>query len=784
MIAAQTFLTDQRLYLPKHRNASPQISVILPLPKGSWSHHFAATIQSILDQSMKDFELIIVGDGCDQTVINALVYLQANEPRIIYAHHDTWSELPALRINEGLLLAKGKYIAYMFTGVEWERDALLHLYREIVHCTSPTVVYGSSMLPTQQVFGARYAFGLLMKNNIIPNHAVLHHAQIVHEIGGYDCHIAVRQFCDWDFWMRCAKRYSFVYVDRIISKVRSVKAATQAATDLDVSRFICSINRSDRLRLSHFHQFSVDDVLLLYRYLDSPLVDVIKNRYMYPWLLSHAAGRIEAIPPVPRESINLLVVLVHKDASAEICFTNFQEASNNSIIPFFYYEDQVTSLAIQSADVIILLRLSSQLAIDLQSSAIALNKPVIYLLDDDLLGMHELKEWVSWGPGSPIYNRISHLIKHSDAVATYSPLVQEVVRPINPRVCQLNTNILRKYVESKLSDDRKPNDPVRIGIINTGSRAEELRFIWPAIFRLSHEKGNSVHFEVWGEIPNGLPNLLSPVTIRSKTFSYYQYLDSLTSIRMDLMLVPLFDNIRLRNGKTPIKYLEATAAGAIGIYSNNLSYVAVNDGVTGVKIRNNEVDWYRLMKKWVETPYVERKKIWSLAKEHILNEFTTESQLNHFYSFLELSKFHASARAKRFPDGKPRIAYLLNPEDQQFYDHAMIAERYGIELVWRLPETSHKADTPLIAAIKRRGEVMEYIPDVLFHPLSSCSNQGTLIKAIADWIKDHRITIIHTPAFNILVAQAAQTAGIPYAAFKISGKIDPGELFKQYNRFI
>lgn len=781
LIAAKTFLKDQRLYLPMHRNASPQISVILPLPKGSWSHHFAATIQSILVQSMKDFELIIVGDGCDQTVINAIVNIQANEPRIIYAHHDTWSELPALRINEGLLLAKGKYIAYMFSGIVWNRNALLWLHQRIKPYGSPTIVYGKSILSNKKNFGEEYNYGTLMKLNIIPNHAVLHHVQIVHDIGGFEFHAAARHFSDWDFWMRCTKSCQMVYMDIVISyELPNLKPA-HAMTDINVSRSICSLDRADRLQLTQLHRYNVDDMDLFYRQLDRKMVDIIYGHYVFPWLQNHGSGALLNETASPRTSTTLLVAVTQKNASVEICLSNFQKASQNRILPIVYYEEQANTFSIEAADVLVLFRALSMTSMQLQNTALAINKPVVYMLDDDLLGIHEHKEWADWGPGSWIYSQISTLIQNSDIVAVYSPIVKEVVRAINPRVIQMNTNILSECIDKQRFPDQVKAAPFRIGIINTGSRSEELRFLWPALCRLSEEKGNAIQIDIWGDLPNGLPSLRSPVTKQPVTLSYYEYLKRLSHTHMDLMLVPLFDNIRSRRSKSPIKYLEATAAGTIGLYSNNSTYNAVKQGVTGFKINNTVEDWFGAMKKMIALPFQERKRIWSYAQMHILSEFSTESQLENFDTMIELSRLHRSTRGKRYSDGMPRIAYLIQPDDRQFYDHAIMAERYGIKPVWVMPESSRGSRVEMVDWIMQRREELDYIPDIAFSNDNAITHSPALVEKLAKWLQNHNISIIHSPSKSYTISEAAKVAGIPYVVYKVKGVVYASKLFSVYN---
>lgn len=84
------------------------ISVILPVYNGQ--DHVGAAIQSLLDQSWRSFELIVINDG--STDQSASVISSFKDPRIIYVHNE--QNLGLIKtLNLGLQLAKGDLIARM-----------------------------------------------------------------------------------------------------------------------------------------------------------------------------------------------------------------------------------------------------------------------------------------------------------------------------------------------------------------------------------------------------------------------------------------------------------------------------------------------------------------------------------------------------------------------------------------------------------------------------------------------------------------------------------------------
>lgn len=84
---------------------TPLVSVVLPVYNGE--KYIASSIQSILNQSFRDFELIVLNDGSkDQSsaVIEAI-----KDPRLKLINQDNIGL--AATLNKGISLARGKYIA-------------------------------------------------------------------------------------------------------------------------------------------------------------------------------------------------------------------------------------------------------------------------------------------------------------------------------------------------------------------------------------------------------------------------------------------------------------------------------------------------------------------------------------------------------------------------------------------------------------------------------------------------------------------------------------------------
>src|SRR5690349_21132656 len=89
---------------------NPAISVIMPVYNSAKFLRLA--VESILDQTFKDFEFLIINDGSTDESEAILLEHAARDPRIVYIKNETNIGLIA-SLNKALSLAKGKYIARM-----------------------------------------------------------------------------------------------------------------------------------------------------------------------------------------------------------------------------------------------------------------------------------------------------------------------------------------------------------------------------------------------------------------------------------------------------------------------------------------------------------------------------------------------------------------------------------------------------------------------------------------------------------------------------------------------
>lgn len=98
--------------------AAPKVSIIMPTY--NQARYIGAAIQSVIDQTFPNWELIIVDDG--STDKTAAIVTQFNEPRIHYI--DQVNQGVCIARNVGIAKAKGEYLAFLDADDLYERNKL------------------------------------------------------------------------------------------------------------------------------------------------------------------------------------------------------------------------------------------------------------------------------------------------------------------------------------------------------------------------------------------------------------------------------------------------------------------------------------------------------------------------------------------------------------------------------------------------------------------------------------------------------------------------------------
>jgi glycosyltransferase involved in cell wall biosynthesis len=123
-----------------------KVSVIIPTFNRAFS--LGRCIDSVLNQSYEDFEVIVVDDGStDGSCDVAQTYLQ--DSRVRYIKHETNKGAQAAR-NTGIKSASGDFVAFLDSDDEWVGEKLKIQMGKLAESNKPSVVHSSAWVVDEE----------------------------------------------------------------------------------------------------------------------------------------------------------------------------------------------------------------------------------------------------------------------------------------------------------------------------------------------------------------------------------------------------------------------------------------------------------------------------------------------------------------------------------------------------------------------------------------------------------------------------------------------------------
>ncbi|MDN7447439.1 glycosyltransferase [Burkholderia multivorans] len=691
---------------------------------------------------------------------------------VVHVRHERNSGLPALRVNEGLMLARGEYCAYQFDDDTWTVDALSSLVAALDNNPDVGLVYGVAIwkLKSDEVrLGSTFSYATLEEGNCIANNAVLHRRSLFSRFGGYDMHLAMRRICDWDLWLRWSRHVRFLHIDTVVSIVNAWQEESLGRTvDYDslVPRFMSWRPRDKMLNPERLAEYEVD-ALEPFRSLGPRVVDDIWRTYIAPYV-----ARRKDIELVPRaRDVSPRHVIVTKeqyDPTIDITIRNMARHLEGRFEFSFIPTAQLDRRAINACNAVIFHRTMTAPAPEFMAYAKEQGKACMFLMDDDLLHFHELGQAFSYiEPGAASYEIIKELIANAHITLTYSPLMTESARRHSTRVVELSTNIRDAWINRPMRATKLSDSPLKIAFAGGAAREQEFATLWPALVKISAQYKERIELHFWGLKPEGADKLESPTYFQPFTASYDEYMARLVEADFDIMLAPLFATKRAKRAKCPIKFLEITAAEAVGIYSDVEPYSVVEHARTGYKCSNTVEAWIDALTEAIEATAATRGDMVRAARGVIAQRFTSDVQAEALSAALDAAICHAALRSTN--DGAPRIAYVfhspyLGGAENHLFRHVRIASHYGFEPIIVLPAHAEQSEQEVHRYAREHGFRVIFLA---FHCETEPESRvidASLVSAAERCLVENDIALVHSVTLIQEIAQAARRLGVPHVA--------------------
>ncbi|NEP60709.1 MAG: glycosyltransferase [Symploca sp. SIO2G7] len=192
----------------------PLISVIIPAYNAAQT--ILETVDSVLHQTVADFELIVINDGSQDTTLELISGIK--DPRLQVISYPNAGL--AVSRNRGVARARGTYISFIDADDLWTPDKLELQLQALKANPEAAVAYSwtdcidkasNFLRPGSHISVLGDVYAKLLLGNFLENGSnALICKQALIAVGGFDESLPAAQ--DWDLYLRLAINYQFVVV--------------------------------------------------------------------------------------------------------------------------------------------------------------------------------------------------------------------------------------------------------------------------------------------------------------------------------------------------------------------------------------------------------------------------------------------------------------------------------------------------------------------------------------------------------------------------------------------
>ncbi len=209
--------------------AMPKVSVIIPTY--NCAKYLPEAIESVLAQTFRDFEIVIVDDGsCDETHGLVSGYLARHAGKIKYIYQINQGMSSAR--NAGIARAAGEYVALLDSDDLWTSDRL-ELEVDILNKRSGVGVVhaniawmsenGMDRIPAKREpchLSGRIFTKVFLRTANISTATLLIRKECFSTVGLFDENLNRLGAEDREMCLRLAQKYNFFYLDRVLAYYR------------------------------------------------------------------------------------------------------------------------------------------------------------------------------------------------------------------------------------------------------------------------------------------------------------------------------------------------------------------------------------------------------------------------------------------------------------------------------------------------------------------------------------------------------------------------------------
>lgn len=185
------------------------VSVILPTYNGSsWIQR---AIKSVISQSYRDLELLVVDDGSTDNTAFIVANMAQNDSRIRYIKNDVNSGIQKT-LNYGLKEARGEYVARIDDDDYWVDTDKLQKQVDFMDSNPDHVLVGTGVIIINEKGDELFKYLVpqnneqikkrLLGKNCFVHSSVMFKKSAVMQFGGYSEGVEAKHFEDYDLWLK------------------------------------------------------------------------------------------------------------------------------------------------------------------------------------------------------------------------------------------------------------------------------------------------------------------------------------------------------------------------------------------------------------------------------------------------------------------------------------------------------------------------------------------------------------------------------------------------------
>ncbi|AFY99669.1 glycosyltransferase family 2 protein [Calothrix sp. PCC 6303] len=201
----------------------PKVSVVVPAYNAM--KYLPETLDSILQQTFSDFEVLIINDGSSDHIVEWFQEIQDSRVKLISQQN---MGLSSAR-NTGIRYSQGEYIAFLDSDDTWEKTKLEKQVNYLEKNPSVDLIHtwmelmdevGISTGRILKSSAEGNIWEKLIQRNVIACLTVMVRRHCFEVVGGFD--ETLRSLEDWDMWIRIAKNYKFAVIPEALAYYRQI----------------------------------------------------------------------------------------------------------------------------------------------------------------------------------------------------------------------------------------------------------------------------------------------------------------------------------------------------------------------------------------------------------------------------------------------------------------------------------------------------------------------------------------------------------------------------------